>query len=209
VVQNIRNKHEEIYECGCGHTLFKSISALSKSAFGRMCDHHHLQVYKQAQFDTTILERQAKLIVGHFNGIVSDRVDSDASGKDDGSKQVGSHTTPSVSLGPCWDTNKTTNGNTDKTTIDGHTNDETIGISTAGSGIGTAKDLDGTVISAQAVSSCMKDANADADTDTGTDTKSSSGQSRELRIAVVGNVDSGKSTLVGVLSRGNLDDGRW
>jgi ATPase subunit of ABC transporter with duplicated ATPase domains len=30
---------------------------------------------------------------------------------------------------------------------------------------------------------------------------------RELRIAMVGNVDSGKSTLVGVLSKGALDDG--
>jgi GTPase len=30
----------------------------------------------------------------------------------------------------------------------------------------------------------------------------------ELRVGMIGNVDSGKSTLVGVLSRGNLDDGR-
>ncbi|KAI8475927.1 MAG: GTP binding protein [Monoraphidium minutum] len=30
----------------------------------------------------------------------------------------------------------------------------------------------------------------------------------EVRVAVVGNVDSGKSTLVGVLTRGTLDDGR-
>jgi hypothetical protein len=30
----------------------------------------------------------------------------------------------------------------------------------------------------------------------------------EVRVAVVGNVDSGKSTLVGVLTRGALDDGR-
>ena len=30
----------------------------------------------------------------------------------------------------------------------------------------------------------------------------------ELRVAVVGNVDSGKSTLVGVLTRGQLDNGR-
>ena len=30
----------------------------------------------------------------------------------------------------------------------------------------------------------------------------------ELRVAVVGNVDSGKSTLLGVLSRGQLDNGR-
>ncbi|MGC9780685.1 MAG: elongation factor 1-alpha [Candidatus Heimdallarchaeota archaeon] len=30
----------------------------------------------------------------------------------------------------------------------------------------------------------------------------------EIRIAVAGNVDSGKSTLVGVLTRGNLDNGR-
>lgn len=30
----------------------------------------------------------------------------------------------------------------------------------------------------------------------------------EVRIAVVGNVDSGKSTLTGVLTRGGLDDGR-
>lgn len=29
-----------------------------------------------------------------------------------------------------------------------------------------------------------------------------------LRIALVGNVDSGKSTLVGVLTKGLLDDGR-
>lgn len=30
----------------------------------------------------------------------------------------------------------------------------------------------------------------------------------EIRVAVVGNVDSGKSTLLGVLSRGALDNGR-
>ena len=30
----------------------------------------------------------------------------------------------------------------------------------------------------------------------------------DVRIAVVGNVDSGKSTLVGVLTRNVLDDGR-
>lgn len=30
----------------------------------------------------------------------------------------------------------------------------------------------------------------------------------EVRCAVVGNVDSGKSTTLGVLSRGALDDGR-
>lgn len=30
----------------------------------------------------------------------------------------------------------------------------------------------------------------------------------EIRVAVVGNVDSGKSTLLGVLSRGILDNGR-
>ena len=30
----------------------------------------------------------------------------------------------------------------------------------------------------------------------------------EVRCAVVGNVDSGKSTLTGVLTRGGLDDGR-
>lgn len=29
-----------------------------------------------------------------------------------------------------------------------------------------------------------------------------------MRIAVIGNVDSGKSTLVGVLTRGLMDDGR-
>ena len=29
-----------------------------------------------------------------------------------------------------------------------------------------------------------------------------------LKIAVVGNVDSGKSTLVGVLTKGDKDDGR-
>jgi len=29
-----------------------------------------------------------------------------------------------------------------------------------------------------------------------------------VRVAVIGNVDSGKSTLVGVLTRGLLDDGR-
>lgn len=31
---------------------------------------------------------------------------------------------------------------------------------------------------------------------------------RELRVAVIGNVDAGKSTMLGVLSRGGLDDGR-
>jgi polynucleotide 5'-kinase involved in rRNA processing len=30
----------------------------------------------------------------------------------------------------------------------------------------------------------------------------------EVRVAVIGNVDSGKSTLVGVLTRSQLDDGR-
>ena len=30
----------------------------------------------------------------------------------------------------------------------------------------------------------------------------------EIRIGVIGNVDSGKSTLVSVLSNGELDDGR-
>ena len=30
----------------------------------------------------------------------------------------------------------------------------------------------------------------------------------ELRVAVVGNVDSGKSTLIGVLTKGGLDNGR-
>lgn len=30
----------------------------------------------------------------------------------------------------------------------------------------------------------------------------------EVRVAIVGNVDSGKSTLVGVLTRSMLDDGR-
>lgn len=30
----------------------------------------------------------------------------------------------------------------------------------------------------------------------------------EVRVAVVGNVDSGKSTLLGVLTRGHLDNGR-
>ena len=29
-----------------------------------------------------------------------------------------------------------------------------------------------------------------------------------VKIAVIGNVDSGKSTLVGVLTKGELDDGR-
>lgn len=31
---------------------------------------------------------------------------------------------------------------------------------------------------------------------------------REVRVAIIGNVDSGKSTLVGVLTRSMLDDGR-
>lgn len=34
------------------------------------------------------------------------------------------------------------------------------------------------------------------------------GPESDLRIAVIGNVDSGKSTLVGVLTKGLLDDGR-
>jgi len=33
-------------------------------------------------------------------------------------------------------------------------------------------------------------------------------QEESIKIAVVGNVDSGKSTLVGVLSKGEKDDGR-
>ena len=35
-----------------------------------------------------------------------------------------------------------------------------------------------------------------------------SDQDESIKIAVVGNVDSGKSTLVGVLSKGEKDDGR-
>ena len=31
---------------------------------------------------------------------------------------------------------------------------------------------------------------------------------KDVTVAVVGNVDSGKSTLVGVLTKGGLDDGR-
>ena len=34
------------------------------------------------------------------------------------------------------------------------------------------------------------------------------GDHAPVRVAVVGNVDSGKSTLIGVLSNGELDDGR-
>ena len=34
------------------------------------------------------------------------------------------------------------------------------------------------------------------------------GHPMEVRVAVIGNVDSGKSTLVGVLTRSVLDDGR-
>ena len=34
------------------------------------------------------------------------------------------------------------------------------------------------------------------------------GPAMEVRVAVIGNVDSGKSTLVGVLTRAMLDDGR-
>ena len=34
------------------------------------------------------------------------------------------------------------------------------------------------------------------------------GPESDLRITVIGNVDSGKSTLVGVLTKGLLDDGR-
>ena len=30
----------------------------------------------------------------------------------------------------------------------------------------------------------------------------------DVRVAVIGNVDSGKSTLVGVLTKGIMDDGR-
>ena len=30
----------------------------------------------------------------------------------------------------------------------------------------------------------------------------------DIRIAVIGNVDSGKSTIVGVLTKGEFDDGR-
>jgi GTPase len=33
-------------------------------------------------------------------------------------------------------------------------------------------------------------------------------EENDIRIAVIGNVDSGKSTLVGVLTKGLLDDGR-
>lgn len=31
---------------------------------------------------------------------------------------------------------------------------------------------------------------------------------QEVRVAIIGNVDSGKSTMVGVLTRSMLDDGR-
>ena len=33
-------------------------------------------------------------------------------------------------------------------------------------------------------------------------------EENDIRIAVIGNVDSGKSTLVGVLTKGIMDDGR-
>lgn len=33
-------------------------------------------------------------------------------------------------------------------------------------------------------------------------------EENDIRIAVIGNVDSGKSTLVGVLTKGVMDDGR-
>lgn len=36
----------------------------------------------------------------------------------------------------------------------------------------------------------------------------SEGNFREIRIAVIGNVDTGKTTLLGVLSKGGLDNGR-
>lgn len=36
----------------------------------------------------------------------------------------------------------------------------------------------------------------------------SEGNFREVRIAVIGNVDTGKTTLLGVLSKGGLDNGR-
>ena len=38
--------------------------------------------------------------------------------------------------------------------------------------------------------------------------RASTAQPREIRVAVIGNVDSGKSTMVGVLTRSMLDDGR-
>ena len=38
--------------------------------------------------------------------------------------------------------------------------------------------------------------------------KNSIGIDQFIKIGIVGNVDSGKSTLVGVLSKGELDDGR-
>ena len=34
------------------------------------------------------------------------------------------------------------------------------------------------------------------------------GRFKEVRIAVIGNVDTGKTTLLGVLSKGGLDNGR-
>ena len=34
------------------------------------------------------------------------------------------------------------------------------------------------------------------------------GSALEVRVAIIGNVDSGKSTMVGVLTRSMLDDGR-
>jgi len=39
-------------------------------------------------------------------------------------------------------------------------------------------------------------------------TSISNGPQQDIRIAMIGNVDSGKSTLIGVLCSGNLDDGR-
>ena len=38
--------------------------------------------------------------------------------------------------------------------------------------------------------------------------KAGTGTPMEIRVAVIGNVDSGKSTMVGVLTRSILDDGR-
>ena len=39
-------------------------------------------------------------------------------------------------------------------------------------------------------------------------TTSRGGSALEVRVAIIGNVDSGKSTMVGVLTRSMLDDGR-
>lgn len=67
-----------------------------------------------------------------------------------------------------------------------------------------------TLVDEKKVPSLAADLNKEnlGDAQTADDSKDSSFPSSDVRVAIVGNVDSGKSTLIGVLTNGELDNGR-